>query len=72
MRSKNSNLDLHEKWDQISSILEETFNRMTEKEKQKYQEDVQKAVEEYEIKLAQEREKTVIQKISIDKGRYRI
>ncbi len=65
---KNSNLDQHEKWDQISSILEDTFNRMTEKEKQKYQDDVQNAVEEYEIKLAQEREKTVIQKISIDNG----
>ncbi|PWB51342.1 MAG: copper amine oxidase [Candidatus Methanoperedenaceae archaeon] len=65
---KNSNLDLHEKWDKISSILEETFNRMTEKEKQTYQADVQKALEEYEMKLAQEREKTVIQKIAIDKG----
>lgn len=65
---KNSNLDQHEKWDKISSILEDTFNRMTEKEKQQYQDDVQKAVDEYEVKRAQEREKTVIQKISIDKG----
>lgn len=65
---RTSNLDRNEKWDKISSILEETFNRMTEKEKQKYQEDVQKEVDEYEIKLAQEREKTVIQKIGIDKG----
>src|SRR5659263_19870 len=65
---KNSNLDQHEKWDKISSILEDTFNRMTENEKQKYRDDVQKAVDEYEVKLAQEREKTVIQKISIDKG----
>lgn len=65
---KNSNLEQHEKWDKISSILEDTFNRMTEKEKQKYQEDVRKAIEDYEMKLAQEREKTVIQKIGIDKG----
>lgn len=65
---KNSNLGQHEKWDKISSILEDTFNRMTEKEKQQYQEDVRKAVEEYEIKLAQEREKTVIQKIGIENG----
>ncbi|MCX9083120.1 MAG: beta-propeller domain-containing protein [Candidatus Methanoperedens sp.] len=65
---RNSNLNLHEKWDKISSILEETFNRMTEKEKQTYQVNVQKALEEYEMKLAQEREKTVIQKIGIDKG----
>jgi uncharacterized secreted protein with C-terminal beta-propeller domain len=65
---KNSNFDMHEKWDKISSILVDTFNRMTEKEKQKYQDDVQNAVDEYEIKLAQEREKTVIQKIGIENG----
>ncbi len=65
---KTSNLNRNEKWDKISSILDETFNRMTEKEKQKYQDDVSKAVDEYEIKLAQEREKTVIQKIGIEKG----
>jgi inhibitor of cysteine peptidase len=64
----NSNLDSYEKWDKISSILEETYNRMSEKEKQYYITNVDKAVSEYEIKLAQEREKTVIQKIRIDKG----
>jgi uncharacterized secreted protein with C-terminal beta-propeller domain len=65
---KASDLGSYEKWDQISSILEEKFNGMTEKEKQDYSEKVQKAVEEYELKIAQEREKTVIQKINIDKG----
>lgn len=65
---KASDLGSYEKWDQISSILEGTFNEMTEKEKQDYNEKVQKAVDEYEFKVAQEREKTVIQKISIDKG----
>jgi uncharacterized secreted protein with C-terminal beta-propeller domain len=65
---KASDLGSYEKWDQISSILEDKFNSMTEKEKQDYDQKVQKAVEEYELKLAQEREKTIIQKISIDKG----
>ncbi len=64
----DSNLDSYEKWGKISSILEETYNRMSEKEKQDYITNVDKAVSEYEIKLAQEREKTVIQKIRIDKG----
>jgi inhibitor of cysteine peptidase len=35
---KASNLGSYEKWDQISSILEEKFNGMTEKEKQDYSE----------------------------------
>jgi uncharacterized secreted protein with C-terminal beta-propeller domain len=65
---KASDLGSYEKWDQISSILEDKFNSMTEKEKQDYDKKVQKAVEEYELKLAQEREKTIIQKINIDKG----
>ncbi len=65
---KNSKLNSYEKWDNISSILEEAYNRMDEKEKQNYTKNVEKAIEEYEVKIAQEREKTVIQKIKIDKG----
>ncbi|HEY9205030.1 MAG TPA: beta-propeller domain-containing protein [Candidatus Methanoperedens sp.] len=65
---KVSNLNSYEKWDKISSILEETYNKMDEKEKLEYIKNVAKAVEEYEIKLAQEREKTIIQKIGIEKG----
>ncbi|HEY9245398.1 MAG TPA: beta-propeller domain-containing protein, partial [Candidatus Methanoperedens sp.] len=65
---KGSNLNSYEKWDKISSLLEETYNRMSEKEKKDYTSSVEKAVSEYESKLAQEREKTVIQKIRIDRG----
>ncbi|HWR26341.1 MAG TPA: beta-propeller domain-containing protein [candidate division Zixibacteria bacterium] len=65
---KDSDLDSYEKWEKISSILENTFNNMSEGEKQDYITKVEKALEEYETKLAQEREKTVIQKININKG----
>ncbi|MCZ7357196.1 MAG: beta-propeller domain-containing protein [Candidatus Methanoperedens sp.] len=65
---KDSKLNSQEKWDNISSILEENYNRMSEIEKNEYFSNIEKAVEEYEVKQAQEREKTVIQKISIDKG----
>lgn len=65
---KDSDLDSYEKWDKISSILEDTYNRMTEKEKQDYSNNVEKAVEEYETKLAQERDITIIHKINIKKG----
>ncbi|NJD76490.1 MAG: copper amine oxidase [Candidatus Methanoperedens sp.] len=65
---KGSNLSSYEKWDKISSILEETYNSMGEKEKLEYIQNAAKNVEEYEVKLAQEREKTVIQKIGIEKG----
>ncbi|MBU4221643.1 MAG: beta-propeller domain-containing protein [Euryarchaeota archaeon] len=65
---KGSDLTSSEKWEKISSILEDTYNNMTENEKQDYSMNVQKAVEEYETKLAQERDITVIQKININKG----
>jgi len=65
---KGSDLTSSEKWEKISSILEDTYNNMTENEKQDYAMNVQKAVEEYETKLAQERDITVIQKININKG----
>ncbi|VVB84136.1 Beta propeller domain protein [uncultured archaeon] len=61
-------LSSSEKWDNISSIMEDTYNKMTESEKQEYTTNVQKASEEYETKLAQERDRTVIQKININKG----
>ena len=65
---KDSNIDSSEKWDKISSILEDAYNTMSENQKQDYSNNVEKAVEEYETKLAQERDITVIQKININKG----
>ncbi len=65
---RDSKLTSSEKWEKISSILEDTYNNMTENEKQDYAMNVEKAVEEYETKLAQERDVTVIQKININKG----
>ncbi len=65
---RDSDLDSSEKWDKISSILEDTYNGMSESQKQDYANNVEKAVEEYETKLAQERDITVIQKININKG----
>jgi inhibitor of cysteine peptidase len=65
---RDSGLSSSEKWGKISSIMEDTYNNMSENEKQDYSMKVQNAVEEYETKLAQERDRTVIQKININKG----
>ncbi len=65
---RESNLTPSEKWEKISSILEDTYNKMSENEKQDYSMNVQKAVEEYETKLAKERDRTIIQRINIDEG----
>lgn len=65
---RENKLDSREKWSRISTILEETYNRMDEKSKQDYLKNVEKAIQEYEVRMAQEREKTIIQKIKIDEG----
>lgn len=65
---KNDNsLSSYQKWDKISNVLQEMYNRMEENDKQEFIEKVEKAVEEYEIKLEVERRKTVIHRIKIDK-----
>ncbi len=65
---KENNVSLYEKWDRISSVLEETYNRMGEKEKRDLFNRIGEAVEEYEEKILQERDQTIIQKIKINKG----
>ncbi len=64
----DSSLNSYQKWDKISTVLEEMYNNMDENEKRNLVEQIQKAVDEYEIKLEVERRKTVIHRIGIDKG----
>ncbi len=65
---KGRNISSYEKWDLISAVLENSYNNMDEKEKQDFSTKVEDASQEYDIKLAQETEKTVIHKIGIAKG----
>ncbi|MBN1502801.1 beta-propeller domain-containing protein [Candidatus Woesearchaeota archaeon] len=64
----DDSLNSYEKWDKISAVMEETYNKMDEDEKEELMEDIYEAVAEYDRKQEHERRKTVIHKISIDKG----
>ena len=64
---ESSNLDPHERWSKISDLLQETYNRMPEDEKNKLFNKIQKALEEYETRLVQETQATVIHKIGMDR-----
>ena len=64
----NKNFDSYEKWAKISSVLEKMYNTMEEKEKQNFVDELNKAVDDYEIKQEVERRKTIIHKIIIDNG----
>lgn len=67
-RIETENLSAFEQWDRISSILEETYNRMDESEKRELSKKIEQGLQEYDIRIARERDKTIIQKIRINKG----
>ncbi|HKC78707.1 MAG TPA: beta-propeller domain-containing protein [Nitrosopumilaceae archaeon] len=64
----SSNLDLSQKWAQISDLLQNTYNKMSENDKNVLFDKIQKAITEYNINLQQDYRKTVIQKFAIDNG----
>ena len=47
----DSSLNSQEKWDKISSVLEDMYNNMEDGERKEIIERIEKAIEEYEIKL---------------------
>ena len=63
----DSGLNWYEKWQQVSELLEETYNKMTDNTKEKLFSQIQKDLEEYDARFYKESSKTVIHKISIDK-----
>lgn len=59
----------YKNWQEISSILEDMYNIMDEDDKDDLVEEINEAIEEYEIKREIERRKTIIHKIAIDEGK---
>ena len=57
-----------QKWAQISDVLQNTYNKMPDEEKNKLFEDIQKSISQYDIKIQQDYRKTVIQKFAIEDG----
>ena len=69
MDIKNDNgLSSSEKGSKISSIIEDMYNNMDEKDKESLINRIQDAVTEYDIKQEQEKRKTIIHKIAIKEG----
>ena len=61
-------LNVHEKWEKISVILEDLYNGMDKEKKDNLITNIQNSIEEYEARLEQETRKTVIHKIKINNG----
>jgi len=65
----DNSLNSYQRWDKISSVLEDMYNKMENNEKNALIEKIQKAVDDYEAKLEAERRKTIIHRIAIDNGK---
>ena len=63
-----SNLDESQKWTQISDVLQNTYNKMSDDEKNKLFDKIQNALSQYDITQQQDYRKTVIQKFAINNG----
>ena len=67
---KNDNsLNPYQRWDKISTVLEEMYNKMDESGKDDLIQKIENAVNDYEAKLEAERRKTIIHRIAIDNGK---
>lgn len=62
----NSSLDWGQKWNAISDVLQHTFNKMRQSEKEQLISEIQERAFEYQNKVREDMQKTVIHKISLD------
>ncbi|MGI0056207.1 MAG: beta-propeller domain-containing protein, partial [Nitrosarchaeum sp.] len=61
-------LDAYGKWIQVSNLLQDTYNNLPKGEKEKLFTLIQTALEEYDARIQSDVSRTVIHKISLDKG----
>jgi uncharacterized secreted protein with C-terminal beta-propeller domain len=58
-------LSSSEKWDRVSELLQDTYNSMSEAEKNRLFEEIQEALATYDERIAKETQTTIIHKIAI-------
>ncbi|QLH06146.1 beta-propeller domain-containing protein [Nitrosopumilus ureiphilus] len=62
----NTSLDWGQKWNTISDVLQQTFNKMKQNEKEQLISEIQERAFEYQTKIREDMQNTVIHKISLD------
>jgi len=64
----DAHINSNERWDKLSAILEDAYNKMGKNERESLFDKIQQAIDEYETRSEIDRRKTVIQKIKIGNG----
>jgi uncharacterized secreted protein with C-terminal beta-propeller domain len=62
----DSSLSSARQWTEISEVLQDSYNQMSQNQKETLFEKIRKALSDYDTKIQQESLKTIIHKISID------
>ena len=62
----DSSLSSARQWTEISEVLQDSYNQMSQSQKENLFEKIRKALADYDAKIQQESLKTIIHKISID------
>jgi len=65
----DSSLSSSTQWAKISELMQNSYNEMDKKEKEKLFEQIKKALNEYDVKIQEDTRKTIIHKISIDEDK---
>jgi uncharacterized secreted protein with C-terminal beta-propeller domain len=63
---EDSSLSSARQWTEISEVLQDSYNQMSQSQKENLFEKIRKALADYDAKIQQESLKTIIHKISID------
>ena len=66
--TENNSLDSHEKWNKVSELLQDTYNKLPKNEKGNLFSRIQQSLVEYDSKIQQEAQKTIVHKIAINDG----
>ncbi|MCH9041420.1 MAG: beta-propeller domain-containing protein [Nitrosopumilus sp.] len=64
----DSSMNASTKWIKISELMQKSYNEMNKNDKEKLFEKIREALNEYDVKMQEETRKTIIHKISINKG----
>jgi inhibitor of cysteine peptidase len=64
----DDNIKVDEKWQEISIVLQDMYNSMSESEKKNLIKDIESALEKYDVEKEKDLRKTIIHKININKG----
>ncbi len=65
---RNSSLSSSRQWAEISDVLQDSYNLMSQSQKENLFEKIRKALADYDAKIQKESLKTIVHKISIDES----